>query len=151
MERTQDNIVKNIKQNAVLFPQKTAFIYVDANDASEIKISYGELLNKIEALAGHLQSHSLYGKKALLIYDHVLDFIISFFACQYLGTVAVPVFQLKKNTLTPKILNIIKDAEIDVILCSNELVGKISHSLDGSYLKHLAIHATDFDYSPAIN
>lgn len=151
MEVTQDNIVKNIKQHAGSYPQKTAFIYVDANDSSETKISYGELLKKIETLASHLQDHSLYGKKALLIYDDVLDFTISFFACQYIGIVAVPVFQLKKNTLTSKTKNIIRDADIDVVLCSIKLVSKISHSLELSHSAHLAIYATDLDHPPAIN
>jgi acyl-CoA synthetase (AMP-forming)/AMP-acid ligase II/acyl carrier protein len=151
MQLTQDNIVKSIKQHAVSFPQKTAFIYVNATDASETKISYGELLNKIQALAGHLQFHALCGKKALLMYDKVLDFIISFFACQYTGTVAVPIFQVKKNTLTSKTQKIIRDAGIDVILCSNDLVSKISHSLDLNHSKHLSIHASDLNYPPAID
>lgn len=144
-------IIHNILQNAASFPEKAAFIYVGTNDVPETKVSYGELAIKIESLAGHLQSHSLQGKKALLIYDDTSGFINSFFACQSIGTIAVPVSRLKKNTLTPKIINIIKDAGIDVILCSDRLVSRISRSLEQNNLKHLAVLATDLDYPPVVH
>ncbi|MEZ2338756.1 AMP-binding protein [Mucilaginibacter sp. RCC_168] len=146
MEEIQDNIVKYLKKNATIFPEKTAFIFADTNDASDIKISYGELHNRIESLANQLLFRSHNGKNVLLVYDNTLEFIISFFACQYVGAVAVPIAPLLKNNLTEKFLNVIKDSEASLILCSNSLLSKIEYSLKLNHLEYLPIFATDLNY-----
>jgi acyl-coenzyme A synthetase/AMP-(fatty) acid ligase len=66
MEEIQDSIVKSLKKNAIMFLKKTAFIFKDVNDVFETKISYGELHNKVEALANQLQIRSLNQKSDYL-------------------------------------------------------------------------------------
>lgn len=146
MEEIHDNIVKYLKKNAIDNPEKTAFILADTNDSSEIKISYCELYNKIKTLANRLQLQSLNDSIAILIYDNTLEFIISFFACQYIGTIAIPIVLSKRNKITENFLKIIKDSEACIVLCSNYLAIKIERSLNLNNINNLTVIATDLNY-----
>jgi acyl-CoA synthetase (AMP-forming)/AMP-acid ligase II/acyl carrier protein len=140
------NIICHLKSNALNFPDKTAFIFAGKAGDYETKVSNSELFIKVQTLARQLQYHSINGKVAVLIYDSTLDFIVSFFACQYAGVIAVPVAPLRRDILTEGLFKIIKDSQASFILCADKAKPKIAYYLHLNQLD-LNILATDLNYS----
>lgn len=82
-------------------------------------LTFAELYAQIELIAEHIHSRVQPGARALLIYPAGLEFIAAFMACLYAGITAVPCYPPgRQNRSFVPVLNVIKDCEPELILCS---------------------------------
>lgn len=104
-------------------PNDIAYEYFFDEEGS-IRITYGELEQKVKALASLMQKKSLFQKKVLLLYTPSLDFIIAFIACLFAGVVAVTAYPPEVNRIKytmKRLTSIILNAEATTILTTAEL------------------------------
>lgn len=139
-----NSIVDCLIQHTTRFPHKTVFITPENGDAAESSITYQELTTRVTALAIQLVDQQLIGKRALLVYQDVLEFITAFLACQYAGVIAVPVPYVKGSKQFLRLTNIMEDAQAAVVLCATRSAGYLRQGLyDFLALHKTAIISTD--------
>ena len=125
----EDNIVNYLLENALRHPRATAFVILEDGEATEKKISYEELVTRIQTLAFQLAGKNLQDKRVLLIYQDTLEFIVTFLACNYLGIVPVPMPYAKGNKQLLRLGNIMQDAQASAILCSGSSLAHLEQTL----------------------
>ncbi|WP_341888587.1 amino acid adenylation domain-containing protein [Variovorax sp. YR752] len=88
------DFVTHLRSLAAQRPDDTALIAITDGDGSarDTPISYRTLDARVRGLAAHLQQAFAPGGRALIMLDNSDDYVVSFFACLYVGLVAVPVF-----------------------------------------------------------
>jgi amino acid adenylation domain-containing protein len=108
-------------------PSDTALIVVapdgSGNDAIDARFDYFTLDQHIRALAGILQERFHPGERALLLLDNDEHYVISFFACLYVGLVAVPAFPPEgaRERHLARLLAIASDAKACCVLTTSEI------------------------------
>lgn len=128
----------NLKVSAQRFPEKPAIYYYGT------KITYEQLLEQVDKMAGYLQKH-LYvskGDRVLLNMQNSPQFIISYYAILRAGAIVVPVNPM--NT-TEELSLYIEDSTSKVALVGQELADRMTPLLDKTELEHLIV-ASYSDY-----
>ncbi len=97
------------------YPDKLAFEYIRSDGEPGILLTYGELLARVEVVAGNLQSRFVPGDRLLLLFPPGLDFIVGLFGCLLAGMVAVPVAPPTRRS-AGSLGRIAEDAKISGIL-----------------------------------
>ncbi|WP_161964309.1 AMP-binding protein [Chitinophaga flava] len=139
-----DTIVDHLLFHAQKSPHKTAFIILEDSQELEKRISYQELKTKVEALAVYLYDKQLPGKRVLLVYQGVSDFIISFLACQYAGVIPVPVSYIRGGRQFGRLMNVMNDARVSAILCTHETVVYLEKELHNFlHVNEIIVISTD--------
>ncbi|NSL90994.1 AMP-binding protein [Chitinophaga sp. Mgbs1] len=110
-------IIDYLTYHASVSPFKTAFIISGKGLEPDQRISYGKLEEEVLSQAMQLAAHHLHGKRVVLVYQDVLSFIVSFFACHYSGAVPVPVPYVQSSRQFARLQHIIDDAMPAAILC----------------------------------
>lgn len=73
-------------------PAGRAYTYLVDGAATEVAISYGELLARARNLAAELTDSARPGDRAALLLDPGIDFVVALMACLLTGVVAIPAF-----------------------------------------------------------
>ncbi len=124
-------------------PDAYAYRFTDAEQRHE-SVTYKELLERVEGLAGYLQSQGAQGERILLFYPPGLEFVVGFFACHAAGAVAVPAFPPRKNRKSTRIRSIAQDAEARFGLSVGSVVDQIlSNAQQSEELADVKLLATD--------
>lgn len=129
-------MIQFLQQNYISSPEKTAFILHETGLRHSKTLTYNELAGYTELLAIQLIGRNLYGKTAILVYDHPFDFIISFLACQYAGIIPIPVLFTNSKRQIEKISHIHANSQADIILASEtleSLLEKKNSLTDGTF------------------
>jgi acyl-CoA synthetase (AMP-forming)/AMP-acid ligase II/acyl carrier protein len=148
MGYTGNSIIDHLIQHAHGTPDKIAFVVLEDGETAEKNISYQELERRANRLAVQLIEEQLAHKRVLLVYQDILEFIISFLACQYAGITPVPVPYVKGSKQLARLMNIIADAEATAILCASYSIAYLKQGLYSSQaLDQLTIIATDLSHS----
>lgn len=86
-----DYLVSNVKES----PQTTAFYSIDVEKSVCVGICWQDFGNKVSCLANELESAGLVrGDVVVLHFFNSVDFIVSAYACFYLGVVIIPIYPL---------------------------------------------------------
>ncbi len=104
---------------------RKALIYLDKNTDDETSLSYQELHQQSFRLASYLRKQHLVGKSVLLLYPSSIDYVVAFFGCLYAGVVSVPAYPPKNNHHAVRLKNIIEDASVEAVLCSEQSMESI--------------------------
>lgn len=97
-----------IASQAKLTPNKEALVY------EQERISYGELMQRIAAVAGQLQAAGVKAKdKVGILFPNHPDYVASFFAAAGLGTTIVPINPLLKSD---EIAHILSDSDASTLI-----------------------------------
>ncbi len=126
------NLVNLLCYRALHQPDQKAYIFLVDGEYEEVSITYQELDQRARAIAAQLQSLSVVGKRALLLYPQSLDFITAFFGCLYAGVIAVPVYPpnpARPDRTLPKLRAIVKNAQPLLSLTNSSILSKIKASL----------------------
>jgi amino acid adenylation domain-containing protein len=108
-----------LQQRASESPEGVAYVYLPDGEETEQRITYGQLDRRAKAVAAELQSFTVRGERAVLLFPPGLDFIVALFGCFYSGVIAVPAYPPKlsrRNRSDNRIESIIKDAQPSAIL-----------------------------------
>lgn len=120
-----------------------AYRFTDAEQRHE-QLTYAELSERVEGLAGYLQSRGATGERVLLLYPPGLDFVVGFYACHAAGAIAVPAYPPRKNRRASRIRSIAQDAEARFGLSVGHLVEQITaNSQQSEELSEVELIAAD--------
>ena len=130
----QSSIVAILQQQAIAKPDATAYIFLEDGENKEIKLTYGELAERVEAIAIQLQSSVEIGSRALLVYPYndSLNFITAFFGCLAAGVVAVPCHPPMNRLTTAEVSTRLIDAEAAIVLSNSTLLPQLQKQLTQS-------------------
>ncbi|MCW8418168.1 fatty acyl-AMP ligase [Fluoribacter dumoffii] len=98
-------------------------------------LTYGELQQKIHAIAALIQEYSKPGERVLLIFSPGIDYIITFWACLFSGVLAVPAYPPFDKSTVEKLQAIINNSKPSIILSNTEITQKIKKL---GFIKNLA-------------
>ncbi|MDR0870684.1 MAG: aminotransferase class I/II-fold pyridoxal phosphate-dependent enzyme [Planctomycetaceae bacterium] len=139
-----DNLVQLVQYQALVQPDKPAFIYLPDGADNEIVLTNAELDRRVKSIAAHLQRQNLFGERALLLYPPGLEFIIAYFACLYAGVIAVPLYPPRKNRAMLRIQMVEESAKAKIVLATADIIARSATMLDDTpALKALPWIATD--------
>lgn len=122
------------RETAEKYANHVALIYLGT------EYTYGELVGLIERLAGGLESLGVKKQDRVVIYQsHCPQWIISWFALQRLGAVAVPI----THFYGPHDLNyILADSGAEVVLCTEANFANVAEVTRERNLRHVVVTNT---------
>ncbi|MEW9899307.1 beta-ketoacyl synthase N-terminal-like domain-containing protein [Chitinivorax sp. PXF-14] len=103
------NIVDLALDRAEIQGQDTAYIFLADGETESRQLSFTELATEARAVAVAIAGQVQPGARVLLVYEPGLDFLIAFLACQFAGTIAVPVYPPRKPEDWPRFVAIARD------------------------------------------
>jgi len=118
------NLVDILRWRAKNQPNRLAYRFLENGELEEAVLTYRELDQRARFVGGLLQSGTVAGDRALLLFPPGLDFISAFFGCLYGNVTAIPCLpphpaRIEKNL--PIILRIIRNATPTIILLTKAL------------------------------
>jgi 8-amino-7-oxononanoate synthase len=137
------NLVELLQHRARCQAEDVAFTYLVDGENEQVHLTYRELDRQARAIGAWLESLSLGGERALLLYPAGLEFIAAFFGCLYAGVVAVPVYPPRRNRSLARIQAIADDADAKVALTTDVVLSRVEPLIDETpHLKELTWLAT---------
>ncbi|HEY0066838.1 MAG TPA: AMP-binding protein, partial [Flavisolibacter sp.] len=131
MEQVENHIIGHLARHSSASPGKPAFIFLEDGEQLERTITFGELNTRVERLGSVLAERQPQGQRALLVYQDIMEFTVSFLACQHAGLVAVPVFLSKGSKQVARFINLMEDAGVSLILSTSDLEAQVQQVLSG--------------------
>ncbi|NIG54644.1 AMP-binding protein [Chitinophaga sp. Cy-1792] len=149
MHISKKSIIDHLIFHARSCPDKTVFSFTRNGLDITRQISYCDLYASVETLARQLSERQLYGKRALLVFQDIASFIVSFLACQYAGVIPVPVSYGKGSRQYSRLKSIAADADAAVVLCTMAISSHLEKEM-GSFLAASQINVVVTEYEPPV-
>ncbi len=106
---SRDTILNVLRSHAATRPDHPALIFDDGNGPTA-QLTYGELADAVRGLAGSLAMRGLAGKPVGLLFGPGIDFVVAFFACLNIGSIAVPLAPIgRRRERVPNLLPVVSD------------------------------------------
>ncbi|TMO68414.1 non-ribosomal peptide synthetase [Pseudoalteromonas aurantia] len=131
-------IMDYLAQHAEQTPDRVALICVDRKQRTSW--TYHALYQRSIWLASHIQKQAKPGDRALILMDSGIDYVSSFFACQYIGVTAIPSFppESTKEQHIARTVGIAEDSQAAVVLTtarfSNTVQTMVEQTRDSTML-----------------
>ena len=123
----------NLETSARRYPDKTAIIFYDT------RISYAQLLNEVERLAGYFQSQGVKrGDRVLLYMQNSPQFIITYYAVLRADAMVVP---LNPMSRAAELEHYLADTEAHMVVCAQELAPFITPMIGRFQLRQVVTTA----------
>lgn len=133
----ETSLYENLVISARRYPRKPAVLYYDT------PISYGEVHESAEALAGYLQHLGINkGDRVLLYMQNSPQFIIAYYGILRADAIVVPVNPMNR---VAELEYLVEDTGARVVICGQELFDNLAPLLERGKLAH-AIVAAYGDY-----
>lgn len=133
MTLPQTSLVTNLDISALRYPDHTAIVYYDT------KITYQELQDEVEALAGWLQENGVSkGDRVLLYMQNSPQYVIGYYAILRADAVVIPVNPMNRSS---ELEHYISDTGATVCLAGMELAGFIAPMVGKTYLEKVVVAA----------
>ena len=127
------NLYSNLTVSALRYPQHPAIAYYGTT------LTYAELEQQVDALAGYLQHAGVQaGDRVLLYMQNSPQFVIGFYAILRANAVVVPVNPMNRKA---ELEYMITDTEAPVALCGRELLDNITDLIGFKTLKEVVVTA----------
>ena len=133
LELPATSLYSNLSVSALRYPQHPATIYYGTT------LTYAELEQQAEALAGYLQRAGVQaGDRVLLYMQNCPQFVISFYAILRANAVVVPVNPMNRKA---ELEYLIADTDAQVALCGRELLDNVSELIGSTGLREVIVTA----------
>ena len=121
------NLVDRLRRHAELQPDARALRFLDG-DRLVADLTYRELDARIRAVAAHLQDCAPPGERAVLLFPSSVDYVLAFYACLYVGLIAVPAYPPERGRAqhAQRLASILKDAEPRLVLTTSALADGVA-------------------------
>lgn len=120
-ENRRNFLIEALQKWAKLQPEKNAFTELFDDEAVRKCISYKELEQEVAAYGYYLESKGVkYQENCLLIFEEVIEFVVAFFSCIYVGAVPVPLIMPERGKDISFWKNIIENTDAAYILTSEK-------------------------------
>lgn len=127
----QTSLFTNLEISARRYPDKPAIVYYDT------QISYAELLQEVEALAGYLQAQGVgKGEPVLLYMQNAPQFTIAYYAILRADAMVVPVNPMNH---TAELEHYVTDTEASLCICGQELASQIAPLMGRAELRQIIV------------
>lgn len=103
----------------------TAYTFLLDGETEAATVTYKELDQQARAIATLLQSVSVTGSRALLLYPPGLDFVAAFFGCLYASVIAVPAYPPRQNQHMSRLQAIAASSQATVALTTTAMLDNI--------------------------
>lgn len=110
------SIVEVLRHQAEVQPAATAFIHLLDGEENEQSIGYGELWQRVQALAHALQPFEPRGKRVLMLFETGIDYIAGLFGILLADATAIPSFPPIGSRALDRLATIADDAQPDLVL-----------------------------------
>jgi acyl-CoA synthetase (AMP-forming)/AMP-acid ligase II/7-keto-8-aminopelargonate synthetase-like enzyme/acyl carrier protein len=138
------NLIDRLEYWAAEQGDEIAFYYLVDGEEEELRITYAQLLKRVQAIAAELMDRGLTGQRVLLLYPPGLEFVEGFYACLYAGAVATPAYPPRRNRNMGRIEAISDAARAKAALTVQEVIDRTGDILkDTPHLEQLDWIATD--------
>ncbi|WP_077529723.1 long-chain fatty acid--CoA ligase [Vreelandella utahensis] len=139
MTLPKTSVFTNLSIAALRYPEHPAIIFYDR------VMTYRQLLDEVEALAGYLQSRGVNkGDRVLLFMQNATQYVISYYAILRADAAVIPINPMNR---TAELEHYISDTDARICLAGQELAGFIAPLLDTTPLEEVVVTA----YSDYIN
>ena len=129
----QTSLYTNLEVSALRYPQRDAINYYDS------PITFSQLKQQVDALAGYLQSLGVEkGDRVLLFMQNAPQFIISYYAILRANATVVPVNPMNRAA---ELEHYLEDTEASVAICGQELLSAIAPVVGMVNLRHVIVAA----------
>lgn len=122
-------LIDALRQHAASKPQEFAYGLVSSSGNLETSLTYGDLLERSNAIASSLQQICSPGDRAILLFQGGPDFICAFLGCLIAGVIAVPGYPVREPTSADRpgrnfdrLAAVIEDARPKVALSNQSVV-----------------------------
>ncbi|AQZ95743.1 long-chain fatty acid--CoA ligase [Halopseudomonas phragmitis] len=133
LELPTTSLYSNLSVSALRYPEHPAIIYYGA------ALSYRELQQQAEALAGYLQQAGVKaGDRVLLYMQNSPQFVIGFYAILRANAVVVPVNPMNRKA---ELEYLLEDTQAEVALCGLELLENIAPLVGQHGLREVIVSA----------
>lgn len=123
----------NLEVSATRYPHKAAVVYYGR------ELTYRELLDEVDRLAGYLQSLGVErGDRVLLFMQNCPQFIIAYYAILRTGAVVVP---LNSMLVSNELRYYAQDSQAAVALTAQDLSPQLAPLLGEGILRHMIVAA----------
>ena len=123
----------NLEVSAMRYPNKTAVVFYGR------ELTYRELLDDVNRLAGYLQSAGVeHGDRVLLYMQNCPQFIVAYYAILRAGAVVVP---LNSMQVTNELRYYARDSQAAVALTAQDLYPQLAPLLREGTLRHMIVAA----------
>jgi amino acid adenylation domain-containing protein len=120
-----DGLFSILSNYAIGNSEKSAFIFLEDGDSTEVHASYGELKTDSARIAKGLIDRGLHQKTVLLVYPPGIEYIKAFLACQASGAIAVPIYPPRSSRHANRLIHVINDCQASAILTTNKYRDKL--------------------------
>ena len=129
----QTSLYTNLEVSALRYPQRDAINYYDS------PITFSQLKEQVDALAGYLQSLGVEkGDRVLLFMQNAPQFTISYYAILRANAIVVPVNPMNRAA---ELEHYLEDTEASVAICGQELLSAIAPVVGMVNLRHVIVAA----------
>mgnify|MGYP003147790855 FL=1 len=133
MTLPQTSLFTNLEISALRYPDHTAIIYYDT------RITYRELLDEVEALAGWLQKNGVKkGDRVLLYMQNSPQYVIGYYAILRADAAVIPVNPMNRAA---ELEHYVSDTQATICLAGMELAEFIAPLVGNTYLERVVVAA----------
>jgi acyl-CoA synthetase (AMP-forming)/AMP-acid ligase II len=125
-----ETILDRLRIHTQTRPDRVAYRFL--RDDTSDTLTYGQLDQRVSALAARLRENTVPGERALLLYPPGLEFIEAFLGCLAAGVIAVPAHPPRRNRKDERLRAIVEDARPRLILISRQVRPLVEASEVGS-------------------
>ncbi|MBN9419430.1 MAG: cytochrome P450 [Candidatus Eremiobacteraeota bacterium] len=112
-------------------PEQLAYTFLAEGQAVTTSLTYAELAQRCDALAGFLLERGMAGRNVVLVFPPGPGFIVAFLGCLRAGAVAVPQPLPRANRENPAFDRVLQDTRTPLVLTCASQAGRLSRVLDG--------------------
>lgn len=119
------SLIDLIRHHGERRPDKTSFVFLEDGEKESSVLTFGQLEQRVRAVAAQLQELGATDQRALLLYPPGLDFIIAFLGCVYARVTAVPAYPPRNNQNLTRLRTVIEDAGAKWVLTTSSLASNL--------------------------
>ncbi|ATB40012.1 long-chain-fatty-acid--CoA ligase [Cystobacter fuscus] len=119
------SLIELIRHHGERRPDKTSFVFLEDGEKESSVLTFGQLEQRVRAVAAQLQELGATDQRALLLYPPGLDFIIAFLGCVYARVTAVPAYPPRNNQNLTRLRTVIEDAGAKWVLTTSSLASNL--------------------------
>ena len=116
---TESSIVAILKQRAAEQANEPAFTFL--KNKGEDTLTFAELIEEVQPLAGKLTLLTEPGEPVLLLCPPGLEYVKAFYACLFVGRVAVPLYPPRLKQRTDRISKVVANCGATIAITTDDL------------------------------
>lgn len=124
-----NNYLDIIRYQSQKYNHKDLYIFLSDGEDRVNKITYFELLSKVETIASNLQKDLKIGDRVLILCAPGIEFNISFIGCLFAGLIPVPLYPPDTRSLH-RVVNILDDCSAQGAIASSSTIEKFFKTFD---------------------